>query len=421
MEAEIISVGTELLLGEITDTNAPYLAQHLAGLGIDLHWISQVGDNQSRLVEVLHRAWNRSELIIITGGLGPTEDDLTREAIAELLDEPMMVEESLEQELRAYFARRGLYMSPQNIKQATLIRSAQSLPNPIGTAPGWWVERSNRRIVAMPGVPAEMKRMWEDEVLPRLRSAVGGPSGAVIVSRTLKVFGLGESTVEERIRPLLSSTNPTLATYARTDGIHLRLTAKAGDRTAAESLISPLEVKVRDILGSCIYGVDDETMATVVGRLLSERGLTLATMESCTGGLLSSMLTDVPGSSSYFKGGFVAYSEAMKVSLDVDPVLVAAHGVVSGPVAIAMAATARRQLGTSLGLSVTGVAGPDSLEGQPIGTLYIGLDGEGDVVGEHPVVKSFLLPMARPDFKRVAALHALNLLRLTLFEAGGKG
>ncbi|MBI2320884.1 MAG: CinA family nicotinamide mononucleotide deamidase-related protein, partial [Chloroflexi bacterium] len=224
MRAEIVSVGTELLLGQIVDTNAAWLAERLAPLGIDVYWISQVGDNLGRLVEVVRRAWERSDLTIATGGLGPTEDDLTREAIAALLGEDMRVVPELEAELRGFFTRRGLPMPERNVKQATLVPSARVLHNPIGTAPGWWVEREGRVIVAMPGVPHEMRRMWQEEVMPHLRQRMGS---AAIVSRTLKVLGPGESAVEEMVRHLIASANPTLATYAKPDGVYVRVTAKA--------------------------------------------------------------------------------------------------------------------------------------------------------------------------------------------------
>src|SRR5436305_2671956 len=230
MRAEIISCGTELLLRHITDTNATYLAQSLASLGIDLYFVAQVGDNQGRIVETLRRAWERSELIIMTGGLGPTEDDLARESISALLGETMQVDPRLEEELRRIFAVRHAYMPERNIKQATLIPSAQALPNPRGTAPGWWVENDGRIIVAMPGVPREMYRMWEEEVIPRLRPYTGG----LIFTRILRVSGLGESSVEERLVWLLHSNNPTIATYAKADAIDVRITAKADSSEAAE-------------------------------------------------------------------------------------------------------------------------------------------------------------------------------------------
>jgi len=215
MRAEIISIGTELLLGEITDTNAPFLAAELPALGIDLYWISQVGDNQARLVKVLKRAWQRSDLILTTGGLGPTEDDITREAIAELLGEKLKPVPALERELREFFARLGREMPLTNLKQATIIPSSEAIPNPSGTAPGWWVEKDSHILIAMPGPPREMQPMWQNRVLPRLRPQIGG----VIISRVIKLFGLPEAQVAEMVAPRLSSANPTLGVYAKADGI----------------------------------------------------------------------------------------------------------------------------------------------------------------------------------------------------------
>jgi nicotinamide-nucleotide amidase len=279
MRAELVSIGTELLLGAITDTNATYLAQRLALLGIDCYFVSAVGDNQTRLVEVLNRAWQRSDLIVTTGGLGPTGDDLTREAIAEMLHEAPYVVPELEANLRTFFTRRGAPMPERNIKQATLIPSATTLDNPVGTAPGWWVEQNTpagrRVIVSMPGVPYEMKRMWEHEVEPRLRAE----SVASIVSRTLKVLGHGESAVEEMVADLMRGSNPTLAPYAKQDGIHLRITAKASTSSEAVALIEPMEAQVRERLGDSIYGVDDDTLPGVIGRLAEKRGTRFATVE----------------------------------------------------------------------------------------------------------------------------------------------
>src|SRR3989454_9516863 len=236
MRAEILSCGTELLLGHITDTNATYLAQSLASLGIDLYFVSQVGDNQGRIVETLRRAWERSDLIIMTGGLGPTEDDLTRESISALLGETMRVDPTLEAELRGMFAARHSIMPERNVKQATLIPSAQAIPNPLGTAPGWWVEKDGHIIVAMPGVPREMYRMWEQEAIPRLSPYTGG----LIFTRILRVSGLGESMVEERLDSLIHSNNPTIATYAKPDAVDVRITAKAGTREEAEQQVAQI-------------------------------------------------------------------------------------------------------------------------------------------------------------------------------------
>ena len=301
MRAEIVSVGTELLLGHITDTNASWLAQQLSQLGIDNYYVSAIGDNLGRLTEHLQRAWERSELIVITGGVGPTEDDLTREAISALLGEPMVVQPDLEVALRAFFARRGVSMPESNVKQATLIASARVLENPVGTAPGWWVERDGRVIVAMPGVPGEMFRMWEHQVVPRLRQRQGG---SVILTRTFKVVSLGKSAVEELIKPLLAQTNPTIATYAKADGVHVRTSAKAESVEAAEALLDGLEPRVREALGRAIYGLDADSLATVDAALLERLGLTLATGEEFTGGLIAGDLSEAAGA--HFKGGLVS-------------------------------------------------------------------------------------------------------------------
>ncbi len=279
MRAEIVSIGTELLLGTITDTNASYLARRLALLGIDCFYISQVGDNPQRLREVLARAWERSDLTVTTGGLGPTVDDLTREAIAEMLGETLYVDEGLAEQVRQFFARRGSQMPEANLKQAALIPSAAPIDNPIGTAPGWWVSRDTqtgpRIMVSMPGVPFEMKRMWEHEVEPRLRKL----SPTQIVSRTLKVLGMGESAVEQVVVDLMSGANPTLAPYAKQDGIHLRITAKAESARVAWEMIAGLETQVRVRLGSAVYGVDEETPAGSVLVLLERTGSKLTVVE----------------------------------------------------------------------------------------------------------------------------------------------
>lgn len=408
MKAEILSVGTEILLGEITDTNSSYLASQLPLLGIDLYWISTVGDNLSRIVEVLRRAWGRSDLILVTGGLGPTEDDLTRESIAALLGEEMRVDPALEKWLRDFFASRRFPMPERNIKQATLIASGQALPNPRGTAPGWWVEKDRKIIVAMPGPPAEMQRMWQFEVLPRLKPRLGGE---IILSRTLKNFGIGEASVDEMMSPLLSSTNPSIGIYAKPDGIHIRITAKGKSREEAQPLLDDMEAKARRIMGRHIWGVDDETLEAVVGNLLKQKKLTLAVMESCTGGLLANTITDVPGSSAYFNGGIVAYSNEVKIANGVDARLMEQYGAVSPQVASGMAAAARQRLGADVGVGVTGVIGPDTMEGKPIGTIHIAIDAPG-----RPNIFLANLPFPRLQAKRLATTAALNHLRNILLE-----
>ena len=403
MRAEILSCGTELLLGHITDTNATYLAQSLAPLGIDLYFVSQVGDNQERIVGTLRRAWERSELIIMTGGLGPTEDDLARESISALFGETMQVDPDLATDLRAKFAQMGVQMPESNMKQATLIPSAQVLLNPIGSAPGWWVAKDGRIIVAMPGVPREMYRMWQEQAIPRLQPFLGGS----IFTRILRVTGLGESTVEERVGSLLHSTNPTIATYAKDDAIDVRITAKADSVTEAEHLVAAMEANARKLLGSYIFGVDRDTLASVVGSLLQARHQTLGVMESLTGGSLASAITDVSGSSAYFAGGLVTYSPDLKVQMGVPREVLQQYGVVSKETALAMAHAVREHLGVDIGLGITGVAGPDPLEGKPVGTVYIAVEGpQGNLTTDSAGRR-----INRSDNKRFSVYTALNLLR----------
>ncbi|HEX6798513.1 MAG TPA: competence/damage-inducible protein A [Ktedonobacterales bacterium] len=407
MRAEILSIGTELLLGHITDTNATYLAQQLAGLGIDLYFVSQVGDNLGRLTETLARARERADLVVMTGGLGPTEDDLSREAIAAVLGETPAVDPRLEADLRAFFAGRGVVMPERNVKQAWVIPSATPLPNPVGTAPGWWVWRDGKIIVAMPGVPHEMRRMWEHEALPRLRAG----ADAVLVTRTLRVAGLGESSVEERLQELLHATNPTIATYAKQDAVDVRISAKAAAEDEAQALLAPVEARARELLGAHVLGVDRDTPASVALAILRERGLTLGTMESCTGGLLASLITDVPGSSDVFRGGLVSYATALKEQWGVPEEIVARHGVISAETAVAMARAAAAQLGADVGVGITGVAGPDRQEDQPVGTVYIAV-ASGERVSD--TLQHFRAN--REEIKHRAAITALNLLRLHLLR-----
>ena len=296
MRAEIISIGTEIMLGEITDTNASFIAAQLPQYGIDLLYVSQVGDNPGRMRELVERAWERSEISFLTGGLGPTEDDITREMVAAALGEEMSIDPAQERVLRERMERGGRRMPERNIKQAMVIPSARALPNPRGTAPGWWVERdgpsgSKRVIAVMPGPPAEMNRMWEHEVAPELERR----AQSVLVSRTLKTTGLGESAVDEMLSPLLSGANPSVGIYHRADGVHARISAKAATREQAWRLIRPVEEEARRILGPSIWGEDDESLTGAVGRTLHEGRLTLAVMESATGGAIGDAITNFEG------------------------------------------------------------------------------------------------------------------------------
>jgi competence/damage-inducible protein CinA-like protein len=407
MNAEILSIGTELLLGHITDTNANYLAQQLSGLGINLFFVSQVGDNFGRLTETLRRAHERADLVVMTGGLGPTEDDLSREAIAAVLGETPHVDPALETELRAFFASRNIEMPERNVKQAWVIPSVTPLANPVGTAPGWWAEHDGKVIVAMPGVPSEMTRMWENEVVPRLRTH----TGASLFTRILRVTGLGESTVEERLDSLIHSDNPTVATYAKRDAVDVRITARATSPGEAEQLVAGVEARAREVLGQHIFGVDSDTLQSVVLTMLIERKLKLATMESCTGGLLANLITDVPGSSNAFLGGLVSYATEMKIAWGVPRETVETYGVISAETAEAMAVAGCEKLGSDIGVGITGVAGPDEQEGKPVGTVHIAVATPDGVRATSQRFRG-----ARTEIKWRAAVTALSLLRLQLLR-----
>lgn len=409
MKAEIIAIGTEILLGEIIDTNGAYLARQLPELGIDLYYKTVVGDNRGRIVDTFRRAWERSDLTLMTGGLGPTEDDMTREGICELLGETPVVDPALEQRLRGFFAARNVPMPESNIKQAWLIPSARALDNPRGTAPGWWVERDGRVIVAMPGVPPEMERMWTHEVRPELARR---STGEVLITRTIKTVGIGEGTVDEMAKHLYSTPGIGIGTYARADGVHLRIGAKAKTAEDAWRLIRPVEEALDQIFGPAIWGKDDDTFEGCIADMMLARGATLATMESCTGGLLASTLTDVPGSASYFIGGYVTYATQQKIEAGVPAEVIEEFGVVSPETARAMASAIRERLGTAYGVGITGVAGPDPQDGVPPGTVHIAVaNADGSVQASSIVVNQ-----GRLAVKRRAVTTALLLLRRALLE-----
>lgn len=411
MRAEIVSIGTELLLGTITDTNASYLAQRLAALGIDCFYVSQVGDNLGRLTDTLRRAWERSDLTVTTGGLGPTGDDLTREAIAEMLGETPTVVPALEAALRAFFERRRMAMPERNLKQATLIPSASTLHNPVGTAPGWWVERSEetgrrRIIVSMPGVPFEMKRMWEQEVEPRLRPL----SQSVLVSRTLKVLGMGESHVEEMLTDLMSGANPTLAPYAKSDGIHLRISAKAPDEESARRLISGLETQVRQRLGSAVYGADEDTPLSVARGLLRRAGLSYALLEVGEGAA-GSVAPLLDGSEPAL-GVFTARDL---------PAMAHLLGVVDGDITLeGLAGALRSKLGANVVLAVSVSQAPvEEDAGAVLADIDLCLIGPGtdDKLGGRGLGVHHSWRTAPGEVPRLGGLVALNLLRQRLLSA----
>jgi nicotinamide-nucleotide amidase len=375
MKAEIIATGTELLLGEVTDTNTSFLAQQLASLGIDLYFTSSVGDNYERLLGVLKCAWQRSDIILTTGGLGPTQGDITREAIAGLFGEKMEVDPVLKLAMEKFFAERGIEMTPNNLKQAMLIPSAQAIPNPRGTAPGWWAEKEGRIIIAMPGPPAEMQPMWQSHIAPALQKR----AGAIILSRTLKTFGLPESTVDERLAALLKSPNPTLASYAKQDGIQLRITAKADTLEKARSMISQHEKSVRNVIGDYIWGADDDVLENIVGKMLIAKKLSLAVAESFTGGSLIQLLSRAPENRLFFKGGFFTASDEAKISLG----LVWGSGG-AGNIAKAMASLARDKFQADIGIGIEGHT--ETVDNIQMAKAYIAVVGPKPML---PLVRDF--------------------------------
>jgi nicotinamide-nucleotide amidase len=404
MKAEIIPVGTEILLGNIIDIDSSFLANQLPLMGIDLYFISTVGDNQERLVDTLKQAWKRADLIITTGGLGPTQDDITREAIGELVGEELEVDDNLWQALQDLLRSYIGEIPQSNIKQATIIPSAQIIPNRMGTAPGWWVEKDDHIIIALPGPPDEMKLMWQEGVLPKLEQRV---TGEVILSRIIKTFRLAEAKVDELVASVSQLSNPTLATYIKPDGVYLRITAKAKEKTEAQRLISRSEEKIRSILSSYIWGVDDDTLDSVIGDLLRAKNLSLATMESCTEGLLCSIIASGRESCTYFNGGLVACHDEAKMAYGVDTSIIEQYGKESTQLAKAMAETARRNLKADIGMGVGGNMNPDKNSGD----AFVGLSSD-----KFDQTFTHRLRGNRSRMKQRAVYAALFDLRRTLLE-----
>lgn len=413
MSAEIICVGTELLLGDILNSNAQFLALELAALGIPHYYQTVVGDNRERLKQALAIASDRSELLIFTGGLGPTPDDLTTEVIADFFGSSLVERADVLTDIIQKFAQRGRQMTANNRKQAMLPQDAEVLPNPGGTAPGIiWQPRPGLTVLTFPGVPSEMKQMWRETAIDYLKSQGWGKE--IIYSRTLRFWGIGESALATKVARFFDLANPTVAPYAGKGEVRLRVSALAGSETEAEQIIEPVARQLQEIGGVHYFGHDSDTLASVVGQLLTERRQTLSCAESCTGGGLGSMLTDVPGSSNYFLGGVIAYENSVKADvLGVNSSDLETLGAVSQPVAEQMAAGVCSLLKSNWGLSITGIAGPDGgTEFKPVGLVYIGLaDPQGKVEGYE---YRFGANRSRSSIRHASANHALNLLRLRL-------
>ena len=403
--AELIAVGTELLLGNIANLDAQIISQGLSALGITVHYHTVVGDNPQRLADALDVARHRADIIITTGGLGPTYDDLTKQTICQAFGRELQFHPDILETIRAYFARTGRTMPENNRQQAMLPVGCTIFDNPVGTAPGCAFCEDGVHVLMLPGPPRECRYMFEHKAVPYLASLTDG----VIVSHEIRIFGMGESHVEARLREAMTTlTNPTLAPYAKENECMVRATAKAPDRAAAEEMLRPLVEQVRETLGDVVYGVDVGSLEEVVSGLLRERGLTLSAAESCTGGLIAKRLTDLPGASQVFRGGVVSYTNEVKTAaLGVPEDLLAECGAVSEPVARAMAVGARRVLGCGIAVSTTGVAGPDSDDrGNPVGLVYVAIATE-----QGAYVRQVRAGSGRERIRTVAAHHAFDLVR----------
>lgn len=412
MIAELVTTGSELLLGQIVNTNAAYMAQELNRMGVDVCFQTTVGDNRARMKEVLAHALTRADLVITSGGLGPTRGDITKEVSAEVMGRTMALDEECVTRLKAHFARVGREMTENNLRQAMIPEGAHIFVNHAGTAPGVAIEKDGKMLVNLPGPPSEMKDMFQRSLAPFLVEKYGISS--IIYSRVLHTYGIGESMLETKIDDLiLAQKNPTLALLVRPTGVIIRITAKAENEAAAEKLIAPVEKEIRGRLDSFIYGADDEKMEEIVGKELLEKKLTVATAESCTGGLVANRLTDVAGSSGYVKGGIVSYTDEVKEkTLGVPCEILAEYGAVSELTARAMAEGARRALGADVAVSTTGLAGPGGgTEGTPVGTVFIAVSGVNGTVAEK---HSFTGTRGQVKFR--ASQAALSLLRKYIKE-----
>lgn len=412
MRCEIIGIGTELLLGQIVNTNAAWIGQRLADVGWDSLRQTAVGDNEDRIASAIREALERADGVILTGGLGPTQDDVTRESVAAVAGVRLIRHPEIEQWLRDRFSRfGGARMAQINLRQADIPEGARVIDNPVGTAPGLLIEVGGKPVYAVPGVPREMERMLEDVVLPDLAARAG--HGRTIVSRTLRTAGLGESALAERLTPMWEAFKDggvTMAYLASPGEVRIRLTAVGGTRDEAIVEIEPVEAAIRETVGDLVYGLDDQTLEARVAHLLTASGGTLGTAESITAGLVGARITTVPGSSDYYLGGVISYATEAKASvLGVDPDVLAELGPVSEATAGAMAEGVRRLLGASVGLATSGVAGPAEQGGQPVGTVCLGVaDAHGTVTSK------IRAPGDRAQIRAWATTSALDLLRRRL-------
>lgn len=408
MNAEIIAVGTELLMGQIANTNAQYLSSRLADLGINVYYHSVVGDNPARLKACLKQALERSDVVITTGGLGPTKDDLTKETVAEVFGLPMVLHQESLDYISEYFEKQNRRMSENNVRQAYFPEGSEIVPNHKGTAPGCIVQQGGKIVIMLPGPPRELIPMFEETIFPFFE----GKTNQVIGSRMLKIFGIGESEIEMRIMDLIDNqSNPTIAPYAGTGEVSLRVTARGRDRKEVETLIAPVIKEIRERLYPHVYSEAGETLEEVVLKLLKEKGWTLSTAESCTGGMLASRIVSVPGASEVFDRGFITYSNEAKIQeLGVSQDTLDRWGAVSRETAEEMAMKLVEKTKTAAGLAVTGIAGPGGgTPEKPVGLVYVAAALNGRVESVELNLRG-----ERERIRTVSCHHALDLLRKML-------
>ncbi len=413
MRAIVVTIGDELLVGDTINTNAAWLGAALSACGIELVRIETVGDDPKAICQALRRARQEASLVLLCGGLGPTHDDRTREALAMCLGRSLQLREDILSQIEAYFRQRQRPMPERNRVQALVPEGFEPLVNTVGTAPGLWMEDAQGVVVALPGVPHELEHLMQNAVLPRLTRRTGR---RVVQQRTLITAGIGESALQQQLEGVetLLDENLSLAYLPGPYGVRLRLTARAHNAETAQQRLEQLEAFVRDRIGAALVGTNDDTLEAVVGRLLRAQGKTLAVAESCTGGHIADRITDISGASAYFQGGIVAYSNAVKVTLlGVDPQILAREGAVSEAVAVQMAQGARQYLQADVGLATTGIAGPTGGTAEkPVGTVWIGLAD-----AQNAYARQYYLPADRLRFKQRAAAMALDLLRQHLLQA----
>ena len=411
MVVELISVGTELLLGNIVNTNAAYLSEKCAQLGLSCYFQTVVGDNEERLTYALKSAMGRADIVILSGGLGPTEDDLTKEVAAKVCGKELVMHEPSKEALEAYFKERGIELTENNWKQAMMPADGIVLPNPNGTAPGVVIEAENAKVILLPGPPNELYPMFEESVVPYLEKL----TDKVICSQTVKICGIGESKAEEMVKDLIDAqTNPTIATYAKTGEVHIRVTASAEDKKTASKLIKPVVKELKSRFGKNIYTTEEEvTLEKAVADLLLANDLTVTCAESCTGGLLSARLINVPGVSEVYKAGVVTYSnKAKRRLLGVKKPTLDKHGAVSAKTATEMVKGAAMFAKADVAVAITGIAGPDGgTKEKPVGLVYIAC-----MVKDEVIVKEYHFKGNRSKIRESTVAAALTLMRDCVLE-----